>query len=384
MMSFQRRARAQSRGFATLCLWMFVPACGDDTVSETPSDGTDATGPNESIGTTQTAPPTTGALETTSEDTADDPSTEPTATTSAGLDPLDGQWEQRAPLLGGPRQEVGVVAAAGRLWMLGGLVGAEVLARVEAYDPRDDSWEQQADLPIAMHHPNAAAVGDRIVVAGFLRGTEFAADGNVFTFDIAEQVWQLGTLMPPGSERGASATAELDGLVYVIGGRREGVAVTDASTYEPDGQTWSPIADLPEARDHMIIGVIDGRLYAVGGRDGSITAHTDRVDVYDPVADAWTSAAPMPTSRGGMAAGVLGGLLFVAGGEGNPAVSSGVFEELEVYDPVADMWLSLPPMPVPRHGTGAAVIDGALFVPGGADVEGGGAVDTHEAWLPYR
>jgi N-acetylneuraminic acid mutarotase len=366
---------------ASLCSLLALHGCGDDgTVAEVSSGATSATSTSEpSLTSTQTSE----AHDTTTSETPDEPAPQTTGTTSDDLDPLDGAWEERAPLLGGPRQEVAVVAAADRVWVLGGLVGTETLARVEAYDPMSDRWEPRPDLPIAMHHPNAVAVGDRIVVAGFLRGTQFATDGNVFVFDIEEQIWQLGTAMPPGSERGASATAEIDGLVYVVGGRREGVAVGDAWTYQPDGETWTRIADLPEARDHMVAGVIDGRLYVVGGRDGSnISAHTDRVDVYDPSTDAWSSAAPMPTSRGGMAAGVLGGLLFVAGGEGNASAPSGVFDVLEAYDPLADIWFSLPPMPVPRHGTGGAVLDGVFFVPGGADVEGGGAVDAHEAWRP--
>jgi N-acetylneuraminic acid mutarotase len=369
---------------ATPILCVTLHGCADD---DGQTGGPDSVATSQTRDTEELDPSTSGGQtstpgDATTDDTADAPGTTGTAPEA---DPLQGRWEPRAPLLGGPRQEVAVVVAAGRMWMLGGLVGAEVLARVEAYDPRDDRWEAQPDLPIAMHHPNAAAVRGRIVVAGFLRGTEFAADGNVFVFDTDAQIWQLGAGMPAGTERGAAATAALDGLVYVIGGRREGVAVADASTYDPEDQTWNPIADLPEPRDHMAIGVIDGRLYVVGGRDGSnIAAHTDRLDVYDPVTDTWDAAAPMPTSRGGMAAGVLGGLLWVAGGEGNQDVPSGVFDELEVYDPAADAWLSLPPMPVPRHGTGGAVIEGVFFVPGGADVEGGGAVDTHEAWTPQR
>ena len=54
--------------------------------------------------------------------------------------------------------------------------------------------------------------------------------------------------------------------------------------------------------------------------------------------------------------------------------------ELEAYTP--DSWEALEPMPTPRHGTGAAELDGVIYVPGGATMQAFGAVDTHEAYVP--
>jgi N-acetylneuraminic acid mutarotase len=131
----------------------------------------------------------------------------------------------------------------------------------------------------------------------------------------------------------------------------------------------------------MVAGAIDGRIYIVGGRDSTIEVHSARMDIYDPATDTWSSGASMPTSRSGMAGAVLGDFLFVAGGEGNDAVESGVFAVVEVYDPATDTWTEVEPMPTPRHGTHAAVLDNTIYIPGGADVQGGGAVATHEAWV---
>ena len=86
----------------------------------------------------------------------------------------------------------------------------------------------------------------------------------------------------------------------------------------------------------------------------------------------------MPTARGGIGSGVVNGAIVVVGGEGNPDADSGVFPQTEIYDPAADAWSAGPDMPTPRHGMGAAGVDGALYVPGGADVAGIGAVATHE------
>lgn len=135
---------------------------------------------------------------------------------------------------------------------------------------------------------------------------------------------------------------------------------------------------MPDARDHGVGAALGGKLYVIGGRSGSLSAHVTRVDVYDPVARTWSLARPMPTSRAGMAAAVVRDRIVVAGGEGHTN-DSGVFDATEAYDPRTDTWTTLPPMRSPKHGTGAGSVDGTFLVPGGAPVRAFGAVATVEA-----
>jgi Galactose oxidase, central domain len=116
--------------------------------------------------------------------------------------------------------------------------------------------------------------------------------------------------------------------------------------------------------------------YAIGGRTDGFDGNTDAV--YAFVDGAWEERAPMPTARGGIGSGVVDGAIVVVGGEGNTDADSGVFPQSELYDPGADQWSVLSDMPTPRHGMGAAAVGSALYVPGGATVQGLGAVATHE------
>jgi N-acetylneuraminic acid mutarotase len=75
------------------------------------------------------------------------------------------------------------------------------------------------------------------------------------------------------------------------------------------------------------------------------------------------------------------GRFVVVGGEGNAAAASGVFDDVEAYDPATDAWDVLEPMLTPRHGTGAAELNGKLYVPGGATQQAFGAVDTNEVYV---
>ncbi len=77
-----------------------------------------------------------------------------------------------------------------------------------------------------------------------------------------------------------------------------------------------------------------------------------------------------------MAAALLGGRMFVFGGEHG----GGVFFQNEAYDPATDTWATMAPMPTPRHGTGAAVVGDAIYIPGGGLVRSGSRPsDANEA-----
>jgi N-acetylneuraminic acid mutarotase len=153
------------------------------------------------------------------------------------------------------------------------------------------------------------------------------------------------------------------------------------STYDPATDSWEALPDAPHARDHLAMAAIDDRLVVTAGRDGGLSSFVDATDVYDP-GSGWESGAAVPTPRGGVAAAALDGALHVFGGEGNAAEPTGVFATHDSYDPITDSWTSRDPMPSPRHGTGAAALDGMIWIPGGADVQAFGAVDTNEGWAP--
>lgn len=280
------------------------------------------------------------------------------------------------------RQEVGVAALEGKLYVLGGfsIMGAAITSTVEVYDPKLDSWSLSLPLPRPLHHVNAAAAGGRLFVVGALTGSDFAAHGDVLIFDPSKNRWTQGTPMPSGTERGASGVAVLGTRIYVAGGLRAGVSTTDFSLYDTVTDRWQVLPPLPLPRDHLVAGTARGLFYAISGRsDGR---PTERVDAFDPRSGEWTSRAPILTARAGSSAATVGDRIFVMGGEGNPATKTGVFGENESYDAPSDRWDYHEPMRTARHGTGAAAIDGIIFVPGGADVQSFGTTELNEAFEP--
>jgi N-acetylneuraminic acid mutarotase len=236
-----------------------------------------------------------------------------------------------------------------------------------------------ADLPRPLHHiGTAVATGVVFSIGGFIRNT-FNPGDDVAHYDAAEDAWMAGTRLPVA--RGALAVAELDGLLHAVGGSGAAGSLADHTVYDPLAQRWEARAPLPSRRNHLAAVSLGGYVYVIGGRsDGGGNANTGELDRYDPSTDRWEIMAPMPTARSGHAAAVLNGWIVTMGGEVNADnPPTGVFVEVELYDPDTDTWATIDPMAVPRHGIGGATVGELVYVPGGAIRAGFAATDHHDA-----
>jgi len=96
------------------------------------------------------------------------------------------------------------------------------------------------------------------------------------------------------------------------------------------------------------------------------------------LSDSWISKADMPTARRNLAAAVLDGRIYVIGGApGN----SGGLSTVEVYDPATDTWTTILPMPTPRAGMGIGVVNGKIYAIGGMTMPNG-SFNTVEEYDP--
>lgn len=368
---------------ASLLSWVALFRCDGPTNAQ--DAGPEPTAQSEAGNTQEPAP---------TEPTKTEPQQEPGNTTEpVGPDalveklipkeeaPQEPRWEEHATL-SNKRQETAVVALNGEVIIVGGITGTrETVATVEAYNPSTKKWRTLADLPAKMHHANVAAYKGKLYVLGFL-APSFSADGRCFVYDPQTDKWSTIAEMSRETRRGASAVAVIGDKIYVAGGLRGIRSVTDLTAYDPAKDSWETLAPIPTDLDHLAGGPINGLFVLAGGRHGGISSHIKKTFTYDPNSNKWEEKAEMPTSRGGTAAAVYKGRLYVFGGEGNKADGTGVFDQVESYELSTNTWRQHPPMKDPRHGTGAATIGDKIYIPGGADVQAFGAVDTVDAYIP--
>ncbi len=273
-------------------------------------------------------------------------------------------------------QEHAVVALMGEVYVIGGF-NPDATDRVVAYDPSTDAWREAASFPEALQHANAAAVGERMYVAGYYPGSSFSQiSPRVYEYNPDADAWQRKSDMPMETARSSGCVASLDGRMYIFGGANSGAAI-EASAYDPAEDAWEQLPPLSVPREHCVAAALGGRIIIASGRSGGLSSFVPSTWAFDPAGRTYEELAPIPTPRGGSAGAVLSGKLFIFGGEGNAATESGVFATVEAYDPLTDSWESYPDMPIPRHGFGAATVGDRIYLPGGATAQGFGAADDH-------
>lgn len=100
-------------------------------------------------------------------------------------------------------------------------------------------------------------------------------------------------------------------------------------------------------------------IYILGGNDDAKTLNT--CEVFNPVTNIWESLPSMRQARSAAAAAVLAGRIFVCGGN-----SCGqTLNHVEAYDPARGAWQNLCPLLRSRSAAGAAELNGHLYVCGG-------------------
>ena len=90
--------------------------------------------------------------------------------------------------------------------------------------------------------------------------------------------------------------------------------------YDPATNKWESRNPMSVPRNHAFSGVVNGKIYVIGGRTGHgfilSATNTDVVEEYDPASNMWSIPKErMPTARSGGASGTDGRMIYVAGGE---------------------------------------------------------------------
>lgn len=240
--------------------------------------------------------------------------------------------------------------------------------------PAGNTWTARARI-LTAREQLAAGVADNpagqpiVYVFGGIDPIEGFPTPTIEAYNYATNTWATKTTsFTPARSNGVG---RIGGKLYISGGILDSgdglVALPTLYAYDPTRDVLTRKADMPRQVADGITGVIGGKLYVLTGTcDNCTHFFTSRLYRYDPASNTWTTSLPWsPHLHHGGAGGVIKGKFYVTGGE----MVNGA-TPLDVYDPVANRWTTMAPLPDVPAGPAGAVVHNKLYVIGGAGPNG--------------
>jgi N-acetylneuraminic acid mutarotase len=252
------------------------------------------------------------------------------------------------------RGSFGLCVLSGEVYVCGGTLSSTdcISSSVEKYTVATNTWSEQKSLPVARSAHGCCALGDAMYVLGGIGATNDhrrVITNSVYRFDRVSGDWREMAPMPvallnPG-------VCVLGQWIFVLGGMKKHESgdfecMNTLYRYDSESDKWTDaLAPMPStAVQAMGLCEWGGKLYAVGGN--CMSAYVNTLSVYDPVADMWSNLAPMPTARAwcGVSVQLRTGHLYVVGGTINDTLEA--CAAVEYYDPATNKWTSCEELPV--------------------------------------
>lgn len=224
----------------------------------------------------------------------------------------------------------------------------------------------------------AVVEGNVYVIGGFAKNGKSIS--VIKKYDPSADKWASSASMP--TPRGMASAVTIDGRIYVLGGRNESGIIDAVEVYDPARNSWETVTSMPQARWNHMVAEVQGKIYVIGGivGTGDSRRSIDTVEIYDPTENSWKSGHSMLTSRQGAAIAVAQEKIYVIGGRAGAGASGTATNVVEVYDPSEDFWSSIQSDRERRTSAQAAVVDGRIYVIGGAT--GGETTGSIEIYDP--
>jgi N-acetylneuraminic acid mutarotase len=211
--------------------------------------------------------------------------------------PGTNSWTTGAVMPGG-RSGMAAGYYGGKIYLAGGLDGATYKNSTAtwAYDPVTDSWDTTLmNMPAGVNTSGFAIINGHLYVAAGL-DSDFDPVDTLYDYDIAGNTW--ATLPPIPIALHAPGSAALGEKLWIFGGGKPlANGRTDANSnanakaqaqspsalnstyiYDPAANIWTAGPNLNVARTYIAGSVVGNRVVAVGGMDNTMSAIYDTTE----------------------------------------------------------------------------------------------------------
>lgn len=242
--------------------------------------------------------------------------------------------------------------ASEEIFVIGGWSNGQKISSVQCFNVDTLEWTVVAGMSVA-HVAREDYI--RVVAAGDELYT--VSRYKVGKYDPIANSWiQVAT--GPDVQCKWAGVCEYEGFIYAVGGHSS----MCAKQFDTETMTWRSLPSMMYARYYPGVGVVEGKIYAVGGLD-HLWAPLNTAERYDPHTNQWEAIASMSTARWSLGVAVLKGKIYAIGGSDN---RESISNSVEMYDPEKDSWSqAVAPMNSGRRCLGVAVVNDTIYVVGG-------------------
>jgi hypothetical protein len=241
--------------------------------------------------------------------------------------------------------------------VFGGLVtGDTSTSRIVQVDPAGGDSRIAGSLAVPVHDSAGAVIDSRSFVFG---------GGSISTVSLV-QAWTAGSATGVGrlpAARSDLAAATLDGTTYIVGGF-DGSAMTPTVLATTDGVSFRPVAQLDIPVRYAAVAGLDNTLWLVGGVTSTSeggTTETDAIQKVDLNSGQVTVTGRLPQPMGHATAVILDGQIFVLGGRSGSVPSAAIFR----LDAASGALAPAGQLPGAVSDAGSVVVDGVGYLVGG-------------------
>ncbi|XP_059922076.1 kelch-like protein 22 isoform X1 [Gadus macrocephalus] len=228
------------------------------------------------------------------------------------------------------------------------------------------SWGEWRTLGAAqaphMSNQGVAVLNNFVYLVGGDKNTSgFRAETRCWRYDPRHNSWCC--IQPLLQQRADHSVCVLGEHIYAIGGRDYRNELDSVERYDPHTNTWECVAPLKREVYAHAGAVLDGRIYVTCGRRG--LAYLRETYCFDPATDQWAACAEGPVERAWHGVAARGGRLYVIGGSNDEHSYRRDVLKVACFDPQADSWSLVSPLPAGHGEPGLAVLDARIYVLGG-------------------
>ncbi|AEN03747.1 BTB kelch domain protein [Yokapox virus] len=193
------------------------------------------------------------------------------------------------------------------------------------------------------------------------------AISDVIGYNIDDNYW-INDIPPLNTARYNTGSITHNGYIYCIGGNiNESTVISDVDRWKPSNRCWKHVTNTRVPKSSMGVVSINNNIYTIGGFVKNRMRMMGRFVCTNAVESLnmndWETHSNIPEKLASMAVSVNNGKIYTAGGFLNDKLH--ISDSLYSYDSVSDEWSKLTSIHIPITNSSLCSINDKLYLIGG-------------------